>query len=167
VTSEQKHLVRKSFREIERAPEVAALIFYRRLFEIAPGLRPLFKHDIEAQAAKLMEMLGFVLCLLEMPVRLATELEALGARHVGYGVKDEHYAVVGRAMVDMLGEVLDARFTPEVRVAWLAFYTNISDAMRRGAQRQQPGIPVPSPGSPTCPRGGFKPTAGVTGTKAA
>ena len=134
MTIEQRHLIRKSFQAVERAPVVAALVFYRRLFELEPRLRWLFKSDIESQAQKLMEMLGASLGLLDAPERLNDELEALGARHVGYGVRDEHYAIVGQALLDMLAAVLGDTFTAETRAAWVALYQVISATMQRGAR---------------------------------
>jgi hemoglobin-like flavoprotein len=134
VTIEQKLLIRKSFQTVERARIVAALIFYRRLFEIEPRLRPLFKSDIESQAQKLMDMLSASLGMLEKPELLTAELESLGARHVGYGVRDEHYAIVGRALLDMLDQVLVDDFTPETRAAWTELYRVISETMQRGAR---------------------------------
>ena len=135
---EQIHLLRKSFDRLERQSHVAALIFYRRLFELDPTLRPLFKTNIEDQARKLMEMLGLALSLTEQPGALETELMASGARHVGYGVREEHYATVGRAMLDMLAEVLGRNFTAATQQAWLEFYTFIADTMKRGAASVQP-----------------------------
>jgi hemoglobin-like flavoprotein len=129
----QTHLVRKSFGAVERQPDVAALVFYRRLFELAPGLRPLFKSDIEAQAAKLMETLAVALNLLDRPAELAGELEVLGAKHVEYGARTGHYAIVRRALLDMFAEVLGGGFTPEVRAAWDELYDFIEAAMLRGA----------------------------------
>src|SRR5262245_9887064 len=98
----QAHLVRKSFSVIERQAEVAALVFYRRLFELAPAVRPLFKTDIQEQSRKLLEMLGVALSMLERPADLAGELEQLGARHVGYGTRPEHYATVRQALLEMV-----------------------------------------------------------------
>jgi hemoglobin-like flavoprotein len=68
---------------VEAQGHVAALVFYQRLFEIDPSLRPLFRNDIEAQAGKLMEMLTAALAMMEKPGELRVTLEALGARHVG------------------------------------------------------------------------------------
>jgi hemoglobin-like flavoprotein len=63
---------------------------------------------------------------------------ALGARHVAYGVREEHYATVGGAMLDMLAEVLGKHFTTATRQAWLGFYTFIAETMKRGAAVAQP-----------------------------
>jgi hemoglobin-like flavoprotein len=133
MNARQTHLVRKSFAAVERQAEVAALIFYRRLFELDPGLRPLFKSDIQEQAKKLMDMLATALNLLERPAELADELEELGAKHAGYGTQPEHYATVRQALLDMLAEILRDAFTAETQRAWSELYDFIEAAMLRGA----------------------------------
>ena len=132
---EQKHRVRKTFALVERQSHVAALVFYQRLFELNPLLRPLFKTDIELQAAKLMDMLSTALSLLEKPEALNDTLEDLGARHVGYGVKTEHYETVGEALLAMLSTVLGKEFTADTRKAWMDLYQFIAATMLRGAAR--------------------------------
>ena len=133
MTPTQVHLIRKSFAELSRHDHVAALVFYRRLFEIDPGLRPLFKNDIEEQSRKLLEMLAVLIAMLERPLGLELELKAMGLRHAGYGVKDAHYATVGGALLDTLAEVLGAKFTPEVREAWTLLYGAVESLMKEGA----------------------------------
>lgn len=133
MSPDQVHLIRKSFAELSRHDHVAALVFYRRLFEIDPTLRPLFVGDIEQQAKKLIDMLAALISMLERPVGLDMELRAMGARHADYGVKDEHYATVGGALIDMLSEVLGNKFTPAAREAWLALYGAVEATMKRGA----------------------------------
>ncbi len=133
MTSQQVYLIRKSFAELSRHDHVAGLVFYQRLFEMAPRLRVLFTSDIEEQSRKLLDMLGILIGMLERPAGLDMELRALGARHVGYGVKMEHYTIVGAALLQMLAEVLAEKFTPEVRAAWTGLYGAVADAMQRGA----------------------------------
>lgn len=132
---EQKHRLRKTFALVERQSHVAALVFYQRLFELDPSLRPLFKTDIEVQAGKLMEMLAAALSLLEKPDELTEVLEELGARHVQYGVVPAHYATVSEALLEMLSTVLGNEFTPATRAAWTNLYGAISGTMLRGAAR--------------------------------
>ncbi len=136
MSPEQVHLIRKSFAELSRFDHVAALVFYRRLFELDPGLRPLFIGNIEEQSRKLIEMLGVLIAMLERPAGLDMELRAMGARHTGYGVKDQHYATVGQALLDMLSETLGAGFTPAVREAWTALYGAVESTMKAGAAEQ-------------------------------
>lgn len=133
MTSHQVYLVRKSFAELLRHGHVAALVFYRRLFELDPALRALFKNDIEEQSRKLLDMLGLLIAMLERPAGLELELRALGLRHAGYGVRQADYATVGAALLGMLGEVLGERFTAEVGEAWKTLYAAVETAMRAGA----------------------------------
>ena len=133
VNAAQIHLIRKSFASVDRQADVAALVFYRRLFELDPRLRPLFKTDIHEQGKKLTDMLAAALGLLERPAELAGVLEDLGARHAGYGTRPEHYATVRKALLDMLLEVLGDAFSPALKEAWDELYDFIEAAMLRGA----------------------------------
>lgn len=133
MTPDQIHLLRRSFAKIEPQASLAALAFYRRLFELAPGVRPLFKADIESQATKLMDMIGLAVSMTDHPESLEGDLRDLGARHLDYGSEDAHYPVVGAALLDMLGEVLGDDFTPATKAAWIEFYTLVSQKMLEGA----------------------------------
>lgn len=139
------HLIRKSFAKLEAHGSIAALIFYRQLFELDPELRPLFRHDIEIQAVKLMSMLGALIGLLERRGLLESELKAMGARHAGYGVEDAHYATVGQALLSMLEEVLAGEFTPEVREAWTLLYAQVESSMKLGAAESAAASTAPAP----------------------
>jgi methyl-accepting chemotaxis protein len=135
LTVEQTYRLRKTFALVERQSHVAALVFYQHLFELDPALRPLFKNDIEVQAGKLMDMLAAALSLLERPDDLVNVLEKLGAAHVGYGVRTEHYDTVGAALLKMLETVLGGEFTGEARQAWATLYQTIAETMRCGAAK--------------------------------
>ena len=140
MTPQQIHTIRKSFAELSRHDQVAGLVFYRRLFELDPALRPLFKEDIEVQSQKLIDMLAVLIAMLDQPLGLELELRAMGARHLGYGVKDAHYAVVGQALLDMLSETLDGKFTPEIRTAWTALYAAVESLMKEGASQAESAL---------------------------
>ena len=64
-------------------------------------------------------------------------LARLGARHVRYGVRTEHFDVVGAALLWTLEQGLGERFTPAVRDAWIAAWDVIADAMRTGMRRAE------------------------------
>jgi hemoglobin-like flavoprotein len=130
---EQKHRLRKTFALVERQSHVAALVFYQRMFELDPRLRPLFKTDIELQAAKLIDMLATALSLLDTPDELTRILMEMGAQHVRYGVKAEHYATVNEALLTMLSSVLGREFDASTRQVWSEFYQLIAETMQRGA----------------------------------
>ena len=135
MTTEQVHQIRKSFERVEAMGHVAALVFYQRLFAMAPGVRPLFHTNIETQAKKLTDMLAAAISLLERPSELESVLFRLGARHVEYGAKAEHYPVVAQALLDMLAEVLGGEFTPALRGAWSEMLHIVSNTMLAGAEK--------------------------------
>jgi hemoglobin-like flavoprotein len=108
--------------------------FYRRLFELAPEARAMFKIEMDAQAKKFSDMLTWVIAHLEHPHELSQELRALGARHSGYGVKIDQYAPVGSALIWMFQRTLGDRFTPEMEESWLEFYAFASFELERGAR---------------------------------
>ena len=56
--AQQVQLVKESFAKIAPIAEQAADLFYGRLFDIAPQLRPLFNGDIKAQGRKLMSTIS-------------------------------------------------------------------------------------------------------------
>jgi hemoglobin-like flavoprotein len=149
MTPDRRQLVTESWKALApNGPQVGA-IFYRRLFEIDPSLRPLFKDAIlDEQVRKLITMLDLIVHWLDIPERLVPVLKQLGARHHGYGVQDEHYGKVGTALMGTLEEGLGDKFTPDLRSAWAEAYLLISSLMRRGAAKVSgafPAIPAESP----------------------
>lgn len=129
----QVALLRRSFGQIEPQGTIAALIFYKTLFSLDPSLKGLFHTSIELQARKLMDSLAHTVATLEAPEKLVPMLEAMGRRHVTYGVRDEHYDTVISALMSMLRETLGNSFTPEANEAWLKALNFVSDVMKHGA----------------------------------
>src|SRR5579871_4400502 len=118
MTPAQKELVRSSFQRIAEISGPIAMLFYGRLFQMDPGLRPMFKQDIEVQGRKLMDMLTILTTNLDHFEDLVPLLNALGQRHAGYGVRPEHYQAVTTSLIWALGTALDWGFYPELRAAW-------------------------------------------------
>lgn len=112
--------------------------FYRRLFELAPEVRPMFKREMGLQAKKFADMLAWMIAHLEQPDDLCKELRALGARHRDYGVAIDQYAPVGSALIWMFQHTLGDRFTSEMEEAWLEAYAFISSEMERGSREAAP-----------------------------
>jgi len=125
----QKKLVQTSFAQVRTIAETAAALFYRRLFELDPTLRPLFKGDLKEQGRKLMDMLGLAVKGLDRPEALLPALATMGRRHAGYGVKEQDYETVGEALLWTLEEGLGPGFTPEIREAWTVLYKLVADTM--------------------------------------
>lgn len=133
MTSRQIELVQHTFRQVSPIADQAAALFYARLFELDPSLRPLFRGDLPSQGRKLMQALTLAVTTLDRMGTLLPILRQLGVRHVGYGVRDHHYATVGNALLWTLRQGLGNAFTTEVEAAWAALYTLVADTMRAAA----------------------------------
>ncbi|MBS0232276.1 MAG: hemin receptor [Proteobacteria bacterium] len=129
MTPHQIVLVQASFAKVALIADAAAKLFYDRLFEIAPEVKPMFKGDIGEQGRKLMATLGIVVKGLSNIEAVLPAAKALAVTHVTYGVKPEHYTPVGDALIWALDKGLGGAFTPETRQAWLAAYGALSTAM--------------------------------------
>jgi hemoglobin-like flavoprotein len=129
MTPRQVALIRQSWVNVQPVADQAAKLFYDRLFEVRPDLRPMFGADMLEQGRKLTTMLSVLIHGLERIDSLAT-VQDLGARHARYGVRAEHYEAVGEALVWALERGLSASFTPEVKEAWLAFYRRVAARMQ-------------------------------------
>ena len=137
LTSRQVELVQESFGLIQPILDDAAVLFYGRLFELDPTLRQMFHRPRREQARLLAQTLTVVVKGIDNPSQLRGAVEALGRRHAGYGVRDEHYAVVGEALLWTLEAGLKHKFTYEVRKAWVAAYRWLATTMQLAATDAQ------------------------------
>ena len=133
MTPEQKILVQQSFARVAPIADQAAALFYGRLFELDPSVKPLFKTDLESQGRKLMQVLAMAVSGLDDLDALVPVVQTLGRKHVAYGVTDEHYDTVGSALLWTLEQGLGEGFTPEVKAAWTDVYSIIATTMKTAA----------------------------------
>lgn len=137
--AQTRQLVQDSWTQVEPIADVAATLFYDRLFTLDPALRPLFPAtDLGEQKKKLMQTLTVAVRSLDRLDQLVPALETLGRRHAGYGVEDAHYDTVGQALLWTLEQGLGAAFTPAVRDAWAETYALVASVMQRAAHEVTP-----------------------------
>jgi hemoglobin-like flavoprotein len=130
MTPEQIILVQSSFDKIAPISATAGALFYQRLFEMDPNLRRLFTGDIRAQGRKLMAMIELVVDNLSQFDALLPRIQALGRDHLSYGVRDEHYDIVGAALLWTLHAGLEEQFTAADAAAWAAAYALLAGTMK-------------------------------------
>jgi len=123
-------LLRESFNLVAPDKEKFAEAFYERLFTTFPHTRQLFaKADMKQQQAALMSAIALVVAGVEKGDNLAPVLRALGERHEKYGVKPEHYALVGQALLETFGAFLGPQWTSAYLDTWTQAYTVVSQGM--------------------------------------
>lgn len=136
MNQKQIQLVQDSFEQVKPIAGTAADLFYDRLFELDPGLRPLFKADLSEQKHNLMTTLAFAVAGLNKPERILPAVRQLGVRHAGYGVQTQHYQTVGEALLWTLAQGLGEQFTQPVAEAWTAVYTLLAHTMQENNHKQ-------------------------------
>ena len=127
MTPQQASEVQASFAKVVPIADQAAALFYGRLFETAPETRALFSDDMKAQGQKLITAIAMVVNGLDEIEGVVPAVQQLAKRHVGYGVRPEHYPLVGAALLWTLEQGLGDSFTPEVGAAWAAAYSALSE----------------------------------------
>ncbi|MBY0113074.1 MAG: hypothetical protein K2Y21_09645 [Phycisphaerales bacterium] len=133
--SQNAQVIRDSFALI--APHAPKLMdrFYERLFARAPQVRAMFPQDLSKQKAHLAAAVGLVVKHADNLGALEKPLMEMGARHVGYGAKPEHYPIVRDEMLGAIQDVAGPAWTPAIGHAWGEALNAVAAAMIRGAEQ--------------------------------
>ena len=109
-------------------------IFYARLFETAPAVRPLFAGtDMRRQHTMLLSALVLLRKSLRDLDAIVPTLKRLGARHAGYGAAPAHYPVVGEVLIGAMAELAGPAWEPRFEQAWGEAFGVVAGAMLEGA----------------------------------
>jgi hemoglobin-like flavoprotein len=127
-------LVQDSWNQVKPMGSAAGTLFYKNLFDADPELRPLFKGNLDEQAAKLIQMINAAVGKLDDESILIPVLQQLGKRHSGYGVLPSHYQTVGAALLKTLEQGLGESFTPATKAAWTSVYGVMAGVMTAEAK---------------------------------
>lgn len=129
LTSKQIELVENSWDHVLLHFQEAGAVFYKKLFEIDPALRQLFKGEIHEQSQKFVAMITLVVRKLNNADKIFADVKALGVRHHKNSVKPEHYASMAVALLWTLENALGKGWSSEVKDAWTAVYTALAKTM--------------------------------------
>jgi len=134
LTQREIELIRKSFAIVDPISDEVAGLFYRKLFEIDPTTKPLFKGEMVEQGRKMMSVLKTAIASLDRFDQLVPALKVMGQRHHAYGVELKHYESFAKALLWTLREGLKGAFSAEAEQAWAKAYSALAEAMMRGAK---------------------------------
>ena len=127
--------VRSSFDRIWPISTQTAGLFYDRLFEIAPEVRPLFRRDIDEQKRKFIATLAVIVGSLDDSSKLVSLTDNLARQHGEFGVQPAYYPIVGEALLWSLERGLGDNWTPGVAASWSKAYGVISTFMIEHGRR--------------------------------
>ncbi|MDD0853905.1 globin family protein [Halobacteriovorax sp. GB3] len=117
--------------------------FYEFLFQDYPQARPLFENvNMEAQKKQLLGALVLAVDNLDNPEKLRDYLLKSGKRHVGYGVEEDHYPLVGQTLLKTFAHFFQDKWTNELQNEWIKVYEFIANTMIEGASQKEEGADV-------------------------
>ncbi len=138
MTPKQIRIVKQSWSILQKIdPVIVADVFYTKLFHDKPPLRKMFPEKMEDQYKKLIDMISVIIGRLDRLDELTQDIEDMAKRHTGYGVKDQHYTLVGNALLWTLAKGLGNDWTDEMKDAWIECYTTLTNIMVRSAKKNQ------------------------------
>ena len=126
--------VKQSFAKVVPIADQAGAMFYGKLFELDPTVRPMFADDLGPQGKKLLQVLAVAVNGLDNLDTIVPTVQALGVRHIAYGVVPAHYDTVAAALLWTLAQGLGAGWTPEIEAAWVKAYVLLADTMKAAAE---------------------------------
>ena len=138
MTPEQITLVQSSFERL--GPDLPAMTarFYQELFQRDPSLRPMFPSDMAELRVKFAQKLTEIVHAMPRLDELLSHTRALGARHVGYGVRATDYQTVGDSLIAAIAAVLGEEFDAATREAWILAFNIVAETMLEGAAAARP-----------------------------
>ncbi|MCB0585017.1 MAG: 2Fe-2S iron-sulfur cluster binding domain-containing protein [Phaeodactylibacter sp.] len=119
--------------------------FYARLFAEAPEARGMFKGNMERQGYLMGHMLKGAIYALSRPKNVTLGFRELGRRHLEYGVREEHYLLVRKALIDTLKVRLKEHYSPRIRLAWERMFDLAFKFMQEGASGKSRAGAAPKP----------------------
>lgn len=137
MNSDKIKIVQTTFEKLIPVSDQVAEEFYKNLFKIDPEVKKLFSSNMKVQEQKLMASLMMIVLGLDNLENILPSIEALGRRHVEYGVKPGHYTTVAAALLSTIQKTLGDEYTPEVRAAWTEVYWLLSKVMIDAAENME------------------------------
>lgn len=134
VTERQAGLIQTSYMRLVEDIDLAAEMFYKRLFALEPETRALFKGDMQSQGRKLIQMLLVAVNGAFNLEGVDADMRTLGEEHIGYGVKVEYFEPLGTALVETVASTLGSDFNNEMREAWEVWYNALAEMVKRGME---------------------------------
>jgi hemoglobin-like flavoprotein len=120
----------------ERGDELMDTL-YSRLFAAAPAVRPLFPQEMRQQKTMLLAALVPLRKSLRDLDAIVPALRKLGARHVAYGARPEHYPLVGSTLIASMAATPQESWRPEYEAAWNAAFEVVASTMIAGAEEAE------------------------------
>ncbi|MCC7388595.1 MAG: hypothetical protein IT431_07485 [Phycisphaerales bacterium] len=129
----RRQRIKDSFNALEPHGEALMNRLFERLFSDHPEVRPLFPDDLGRLKLDLRASLASIVKSIDNFAALEQPLKKMGARHLAYGARPEHYPLLGATLLAAMDELAGGLWTDQLREDWAAAVGAISQIMLDGA----------------------------------
>ena len=137
-------VIRSSFEMVKPIAEEAVSYFYDTLFNSYPESKNIFYHvDMDRQKKILFNSLVKIIDGLDHLETLGCNLRGLGGRHLGFGLHEGHYSMVGKSLISTFRHFFKERWTPELEDQWIMALGFIADQLLEGAKQATAAAAIP------------------------
>jgi NAD(P)H-flavin reductase/hemoglobin-like flavoprotein len=126
-------LLQESFALVEAEADKLASHFYALLFLEDPALRDLFPPMMDAHRDRLITALIALVHQAHDTEAMDEYVRQLGRDHRRFGVRPEHYTVVGQCLLSTLRRFAGPRWTAEMDGCWYAAFHRVAATMVEAA----------------------------------
>jgi len=129
VTPDQAAVIQASYTEIVDSGDVLVDLVLTHIANASPELSGL----VGGSTKRVTGSLGSIIEQLHTPESIVDYVAGLGETLFDHGVRDEHYALFGDALLRGLELTLKENLTPEIKDAWMDGWLMFSGVMREAA----------------------------------
>jgi NAD(P)H-flavin reductase/hemoglobin-like flavoprotein len=134
ITAIDYAILKQSFAHIEPVAEKAVGYFYARLFIANPELRSMFPLAMDTARKHFLDALARTVWSLDNPLALTEYLRRLAAEHLKFGVREDHYRLLGETLLITLRAFSGGLWTARAQAAWEAAVDHITTVMTQAAR---------------------------------
>jgi len=130
------------FAEIDPVADSAMTYFYGHLVAIQPQIGPMFPPAMDDQRRRFYRALCYIAANRGNAGELAAYLAALGRGHRKFGVQEDHFDAVRRALAATWRRYAPRAWTADTAAAWDDLFTEAAAQMTRAAERDAETTPA-------------------------
>ena len=131
MTPEHIHAVQSSWNKALPAGDGEARALFESLLQADTSLGGLFQLDPSTWSANLVQMVDVVVAGLTRRDRSTELVRRVGSRNTACPAIEDHYDLIGTALLRALARILGAAFTPRIEAAWTIVYAQLVVVMQK------------------------------------
>ncbi|KAJ5301540.1 hypothetical protein PENANT_c002G09032 [Penicillium antarcticum] len=132
MTADQIALIKATVPVLVEHGNTITTVFYRNMLEAHPELNTVFNTSNQVNGHQPRALAGALYAYashIDDLSALSAAVELICNKHASLYIKPEDYNIVGKYLLEAMGEVLGAALTPEIHDAWGAAYWQLADIM--------------------------------------